>query len=307
MGSKSSKVIDDSKESVSNAPPPYSTTSESTPAVSASTLQTCILDIVSAPDLTPFSVAPIVDACSTTFSAAEFSDFLQTLNIEGHTALYWAIVNERREAFTALLKFTPELSSVCSSDLRLACMITNDQALFAQLNLGDTNPKDGPLRRSLGCPPDDVQVHSGDGLGENHFVAHFRIRKFQKRIRIIRDLSVEFVAEGRIWSLKTSIWPDGKCRIGFNLSRHSFPVYPIGVIVIEAHEKPGCATPSPALQFRNSTPDILVPCWIKYDGGKDPVRIVYSWKMSTDWVMDDNTKYVDSDGTLHVKLEMTLK
>ncbi|KAG1862691.1 hypothetical protein F4604DRAFT_2030689 [Suillus subluteus] len=280
MGSKSSKVVDDSR-SVSNAPPPYSTTSESTPAVSASTLQTCILDIVSAPDLTPFSVAPIVDACSTTFSAAEFSDFLQTLNIEGHTALYWAIVNDRREAFIALLKFTPELSSVCSSDLRLACMITNDQALFAQLNLGNTNR----------CPPDDVQVQSGDGLSENQFVAHFQIRKFQKRIRITRDVSVEFVAGGRIWSLKIPMKSNGKCHIGFNLSQHSFPVYPICVIVIEAHEKPGCATPSPALQFINSTPDILVPHGIKYDGGKDLVRINYCWEMSTDWVMNEFRRY----------------
>ncbi|KAG1830698.1 hypothetical protein DFJ58DRAFT_848405 [Suillus subalutaceus] len=177
MGSKSSKVVDDSK-SVSNAPPPYSTTSESTPARFRNTICTV-----------KFEEIPI--------------------------------------------------------------------------------------------------VQSGDGLGENHFVAHFRIRKFQKRIRIARDVSVEFVAGGRIWSLKIPMKSNGKCHIGFNLSQHSFPVYPICVIVIEAHEKPGCATPSPALQFINSTPDILVPHGIKYDGGKDLVRINYCWEMSTDWVMDE--------------------
>ncbi|KAG2040348.1 hypothetical protein BDR03DRAFT_949718 [Suillus americanus] len=116
------------------------------------------------------------------------------------------------------------------------------------------------------------------------------------------------VAQGRIWSLKFSMRSDGKCHIGFNLSRDSFPAYPMCVIVIEAHEKPGCATPSPALHFTNgSTPDLLLPLGTKYDGGKDPVHIDYYWRMSTDWVMDDNTKYVGSDGTLHVKLVMTLK
>ncbi|KAG0704628.1 hypothetical protein DFH29DRAFT_997515 [Suillus ampliporus] len=56
------------------------------------TVLTCIHDIVFAPDFTPSSVAPIVNACAAALTAAEFSDLLQTPNIEGHMTLYWAIV-----------------------------------------------------------------------------------------------------------------------------------------------------------------------------------------------------------------------
>ncbi|KAG2073409.1 hypothetical protein BDR04DRAFT_1141228 [Suillus decipiens] len=199
-----SEVADDSKSvKVFNAPPPYSTTSTSAP----------------------------------TDATAEFSDLLQTLNIEGHTALYWAI-----------------------------------------LNLGKANR----------CPSDEVQVDSGDGLVENQFVAHFRIKKFQKRIRITYDVNVEFVARGRI------------C-----ISEPNLPAHPACVIMIAAHKKPGCEVPPEGLQFGGSASHMLVKApderEEKYDG-----KPIICWEI-TDWLVDDNTKYVDSDGTLHVKMEMTLK
>ncbi|KAG1753124.1 hypothetical protein EDD22DRAFT_733663, partial [Suillus occidentalis] len=92
-----------------------------------------VRDLVSAPESTPSSAARIVDACAAALPNEEFSDLLQTANIEDHTALYWAIVNDRLEAFSALAGAISEFSYNCYSDLRLACMITNDQALFAQL------------------------------------------------------------------------------------------------------------------------------------------------------------------------------
>ncbi|KAG1750525.1 uncharacterized protein EDB91DRAFT_1244106 [Suillus paluster] len=186
------QLSDDSK--FVTIPPSYNTISTSADPVQCppsicSLLQTRqkqkavlsrIRDIVSSPDFTPSSVAPAVSACAADLPAAVFSYLLQTPNIEGHTALYWAIVNDRREAFSAFIAFIPRFSSVCASDLRLACMATNDQALFAHLNLGNFQSlKDEPLRRSLGCPPDEVQVYEGNE--PNKFVACIRIRMFQKR------------------------------------------------------------------------------------------------------------------------------
>ncbi|KAG0707577.1 hypothetical protein DFH29DRAFT_995006 [Suillus ampliporus] len=161
-----------------------------------------VRNIVCAPDFSPSSVAQNVNDCAASLSAAEFSNLLQKRNIEDHTALYWAIVNKRREAFSALAGFISKYSSVCSSDLRLACMATSDHALFTSLNLGDNiNPKDESLRRLLGCPPDEVQVHDeGDGLRKIQFVTRLRIRMFQKRLRTTQELGVEFVARG-VWSL----------------------------------------------------------------------------------------------------------
>ncbi|KAG2152210.1 hypothetical protein BD769DRAFT_1288903, partial [Suillus cothurnatus] len=205
-----------------------------------------IRDIVSAPDIidTP-SVASIVNACATSLSVAEFSDLLQSPNIEGHTALYWAIVNEQQGAFSAFTVFITKFSPVCSSDLRLACVATHNQALFMQLGLGYSDSK-----RSLGCPPDDVQVHEGDGLGENQFVAGIRIRMFRKRLHITQDLGVEFVAggiyviivlgvvmmtsipAGRIWMLRFYMGPNGRWRIGLSLSQPSFPARPDAKLLV---------------------------------------------------------------------------
>lgn len=142
----------DSK-SVVNGPPSYTATSTSAlveslqhrrfPFLSSgqarNTVLSCIWDVVSAPDFTSSSVVPIINACAAALSAAEFSDLMQAHNIEGHTALYWAIVNERQEAISGLSGFIPKFSAACSSDLRLACMTTGDQALFSQLNLGNLN------------------------------------------------------------------------------------------------------------------------------------------------------------------------
>jgi hypothetical protein len=212
-----------------NAPPSYEETSTSGGAVrcglpsvlsirriqqTRTNVLSLIRDIVSTPDFIPSSVASIVNSCAASLSATDFSDLLQKPNIEGHTALYWAIVNNRREALITFIEFIPKFSLMCSSDLRLACMTTSDHALFVQLNLGTKNncecnahparehyftaqsaAKDEPLRRSLGLP-DEIQVHEGDGLDGNKFVASLRVRMCQRRVRITKEVGIEFIAKG---------------------------------------------------------------------------------------------------------------
>jgi hypothetical protein len=95
-----------------------------------------IRDIVSNPNITPSSITKIANACAATLTPVQFAHLLQEPNIEGHTALYWSIINHRRETCSALATFIPQSTSVCSSDLRLACIATSDHELFTQLNLG---------------------------------------------------------------------------------------------------------------------------------------------------------------------------
>jgi hypothetical protein len=94
-----------------------------------------IRELVTSSDVTPSSVVPIVNSCAADISPAGFSDLLQSLNIRDHTAMYWAIMNNRREALLALSGYISKFSPICSSDLRLACMATSNHALFMQLNL----------------------------------------------------------------------------------------------------------------------------------------------------------------------------
>ncbi|KAG2137055.1 hypothetical protein DEU56DRAFT_804787 [Suillus clintonianus] len=208
-----SEAFDDSK-SFANSPPSYdtiSTTGLSTDSIKSkrpfifssqstkqerATVLSRIRDLVSTQTFTTsLSIDETVNDCASTLSAAQFSDLLQTPNIEGHTALYWAIVNHRREAFLALASFISKYSSKCSSDLRLACMQTSNQALFSQLSV-----KDESLRQFLGCPPDDIEIHEGRGLDDHQFTASFRIRMFQKRLRTTEKLNCEFVGGG-MWSM----------------------------------------------------------------------------------------------------------
>jgi len=133
---------------------------------------------------------------------------------------------------------------------------------------------DKPLRDSLGCSPfvdHHVEVHEGDGVDENKFVALFQFKWCQKYLRITQDMSAEFVAmglvsrflrlfsilttvtfitAGRIWWLR--IYYDSRRAewlIVTGLSQPSIPARPKGVIIIEPRrEAPGCATRPQALR-----------------------------------------------------------
>jgi hypothetical protein len=95
--------------------------------------------ILSPVPITPHPLLPLlltlVLRLSESLSVSQFSNLLQSLNVRGHTAMYWAILNDRREALSALVGYISQISSVCSDDLRTACMLVSDHILFTQLGL----------------------------------------------------------------------------------------------------------------------------------------------------------------------------
>ncbi|KIK35519.1 hypothetical protein CY34DRAFT_812061 [Suillus luteus UH-Slu-Lm8-n1] len=87
-----------------------------------------IRDLVSAPGFTSSSssvtVISLLSACAAALSPPMFSHLLQTPNIQGHTALSWVIVNDRREAFSPfVVESFPDFRLLGCFDLRLACMM----------------------------------------------------------------------------------------------------------------------------------------------------------------------------------------
>jgi hypothetical protein len=142
--------------------------------------------------------------------------------------------------------------------------------------------KDEPLRRSLGCSPDEVQVGSGGALEKNQFIARLRIRKFQKRLLIAEDVGIEFVAvgmwsmsfgfflaskmtlihAGRIWLFRSFMTRNGKWCITLSLVGPSLPARPVGTVSIKAHIRPPGSEAPPSLVFQYpmcGVPGILVP------------------------------------------------
>ncbi|KAG1868378.1 hypothetical protein DFJ58DRAFT_742727 [Suillus subalutaceus] len=298
-------------------PPSYDAISKSPPAHSVhckppvfsslqseeqrrTTVLSHIREIVSSPHFTPSSVAKSINYCAAALPSAEFSDLLQENNILGHNAIYWAILDFGDDTFHKRW----ERDKV-------------DAPLL----------EDKSFRRFLGCPPDDIQVHEGDGLGEHQFVACFRFRMFQKRLRITPTLSVEFIAAGRSWVLWFNLALDGIWRVTYRLAEDSFPADAAAVFLIEAHRgPPGCATgPAPLIIRMNQSPTctLLPPGPLKYSTTKPGTDSEFRPQHYTDiqpgakvgtvcrllgeWLMDNNTIYVDSDGTLHAQLKITVK
>ncbi|KAG2067924.1 hypothetical protein BDR04DRAFT_1158556 [Suillus decipiens] len=211
------------RDSIQCKPPAFSFLQSKQKCLRHCAVLSCIREIVSSANFTPVPAAPFVKASAAALPAAEFSILLQTRNIEDHTALYWAIVNNRRKALLEFVKF-----------------------IFAFSPAWDTvNPEDKSLRRMLGCRRDDVQVHERDGVGESYFYVHFVLRMFQKRLRITQELKVEFVARGRIWVLYFYMRENGKWYVEYRLAEHSSPVHPIHAeLQIKANKPPpGSHTP----------------------------------------------------------------
>lgn len=147
-----------------------------------------------------------VEACRT--YDLSFSSILQERSIEGHSPLYWAVINrpseppnpETRDFLTALLRHAAPLSDAAISELRLACLQSSDQVLFQRLKRSPAfSPLSGTEVMLLGesIAPDDVEVENAPG-NEGAFVVRFCIPMFQKRMRISKEINLEYIARGSI-------------------------------------------------------------------------------------------------------------
>jgi hypothetical protein len=212
--------------------PPSNTASPSTPSSSwfsftrsskasseiRSTVQSLIAELVRAPyaDASP----GILDSCASACKDAglSVSEVLQQPNLEGHTALYWAIVKfagrigsadaapeGARTLVLALLAHTTPLTQATLSEIRGAYAAVSDNALY-QLCRPYLTPVQGTDRMLLtsndpegndgkALQPEEVVVEESTEA-PNAFSATFEIRMFQKRIRVGGYVSCEFVARG---------------------------------------------------------------------------------------------------------------
>lgn len=171
--------------------------------------------------------------------------------------------------------------------------------------LGQQSSDDDTPARNLEIRPTRFRltVDSGDGLGENQFIARLRIRKFQKRLLTTKDVGVEFVAGGRKWLFRLYMECDGRWYIDLSLAEFSLPALPGGGIRIEAHRgKLGSAAPPSRLSLMFSTQrGMLIPAGMygryNFKGDDEAIYVRSTWQM-TDWLMDKKPKYVDCDGTI---------
>jgi hypothetical protein len=154
-----------------------------------------------------------VDACAA--NGLSISTVLQEKSVEGHTPLYWAIIkrpaesaaDENRDLLTALLALSTPLTPATVSDVRLACLLMSDQALFQQLR---ASPEFAPMSATdemlldATMPPDAILVENMPGHA-GAFAVDFAIVRFQKRMHVGNAVVLEFIARGRMWRLSFNV------------------------------------------------------------------------------------------------------
>ncbi|KAG1818130.1 uncharacterized protein BJ212DRAFT_125408 [Suillus subaureus] len=204
----------------------------------------------------------ILASCAQSCSAKNLSlsTLLQEPTVAGHTAIYWAIVHYRPSLLDALLRHSSPLTPVTQSEMRKACLVASNQELFQNLRLSAglcaSGLRSAADRLLLGQrPPDDVRIEEGPN---GAFAATLDIAMWQKRIRAVGSVSVEFIASGRIFALTFFTTdrpqPNTKCtkatravgtlHVSLSLLEHSLPTYVDAAVIID--RPPPLPSPGPS-------------------------------------------------------------
>ncbi|OAX35743.1 hypothetical protein K503DRAFT_696439 [Rhizopogon vinicolor AM-OR11-026] len=241
------------------------TSSRNTKQVRQSVLA-LIHDLVVSPPATLTDAHEILASCAESCSAKNLSlsALLQEAVVAGHGPIYWAIVNYRPSLLDALLTHAMPLTPATLSEMRNACLVASNQVLFHSLRLRVGLCASG-LRTADKLlldlrPPDDVHVEQGRN---GAFAATLDIAMWQKRIRAVGSVSVEFIASGRIFALTffTTDRPQpnskskravGSWNASLSVLEHSMATYVDAVVVID--QPPPLPSPSHSLRKKGLAP-----------------------------------------------------
>ncbi|KAG9018982.1 hypothetical protein FRB90_007562 [Tulasnella sp. 427] len=171
---------------------------------------------------------PIIQSCIDACQARglSFANIVQEPSIQGHTPLYWTIVKNVYSAkdepssssdsqpnletlFNILLSFPLTLEAY--ADALQACLLTSSHTTFLRLRTYNPEP---PLRIPGNDAQDDhaedtVVVTNGEDVEaalNGAFRVQINIKHFQKRMRILKEVVVEFIARGRMWQLSFVVY-----------------------------------------------------------------------------------------------------
>jgi hypothetical protein len=151
---------------------------------------------------------------STCYQACEkvglhFSAVLQETIIKGKTPIYWAIINRPAtsseaninpsdDLVIALLNVCGLLNETTIVSVRLACMLTSDNALLQHLfwKFPEISPLSKKDRVLLG-PSGGGDTVDVEGTQDDGFTTSMKIRQFRMRMNVSMVVKVEFVTFGR--------------------------------------------------------------------------------------------------------------
>jgi len=286
---------------------------------------------------------PILSSCDDVCRAyrLSLSSILQDRCVEGHSALYWAVIKRPKgvelstdsptDVLGAFLTFGAPLSPISLSEIRLACLQKADQALFQQLrqspSFAPLSGKDDMLL-SPSCARDEIYVE--DIASEDAFAVRFRIPMFQQRLRVSKHISLEFIARGRLWSFRfliasadnyklRPIAEPGSWVVTLSLLEHSAPTAIDSRLVIQdvsTHSSEATSSSQPGQSPLRSArvPERRPPIEVRLKSAEDLAPdsheslIAASFKKNSfaDRLQYDGSPYIGSDGSLDATLEARL-
>ncbi|KAF7370530.1 hypothetical protein MSAN_00685100 [Mycena sanguinolenta] len=197
------------------------------------------------------------EACAT--NGLSISSILQEKSVEGHTPCKppeSPETQENSDLLTTLLSLSSPLTPATMSDVRLACLLTSDQALFQRLR---SSPEFEPLSPTdemlldATIPPDDITVENVDGM-EGAFVVDFSVVRFQKRMLVSKAVTLDFIARNRMWRLSFNVStqerrrpglpPPGTWYISLSLLENSPPTWIDSRLLVSAPPESAMEPPS---------------------------------------------------------------
>ncbi|KAE9410146.1 hypothetical protein BT96DRAFT_969833 [Gymnopus androsaceus JB14] len=147
-------------------------------------------------------------------SYCELSEFLQERSMpEDHTPLFQATLQANDEdtlkILLLLIKLSAPLTRETLIDIRHACIIRDDNSLFQKLRqmkkyedgwLSDAEK----MHFSMMKARDEIKVTvERQDSGQPGFIVSFTIPMFQKRMRGLGEVVLDFIAQGRVWFLRS--------------------------------------------------------------------------------------------------------
>jgi hypothetical protein len=185
-----------------------------------STISNLLRDVVKQKFPTTSSVSDVLESLSETCHSygISFSSLLQQKSIENHTPMFWAIILRRPsqqsspdDLVTTLLSYSAPLTLSTIAEMRHACLLTSDHALFQRFKLSPSfSPLSGTDEMILGTSisPDTIEVEEVVESGTGDFLAKFKILDFQKRMRVSNQIKLEFIARGKIINITATLERD---------------------------------------------------------------------------------------------------
>ncbi|KZV76425.1 hypothetical protein PENSPDRAFT_680096 [Peniophora sp. CONT] len=288
------------------------------------TTQALVRDVVQrapgAPALSLEEAEGVLESCAAACAAKSFdlASILREPFIEQHTAVYWAILGGNVPLAHALLERSEPLTSVVSDEVRSACTLASDDALWRRLRskYRPLEPEPTPAQALIMTGARDEVVVSTSG---GAFIASLRLPHFQKRMRVAGLVAVECIAHGRLFKISFLVnstrftmdhsYSEGSWLVALSLQPPSTPT----PVYARLHVDPQTSGVSRDRRAGTSTPVKQKPLNVAIStgtkGAENELAVAPRWghevraELPTGALQDDGTIYVDAAGTLLARLE----